>query len=89
MHVKIVDVDNQSSNDLLGEIYLDWRICLLNPGKWAIDKVFHLEGLNRHRSLKVLYLLNGSPATRLGEIYFKVRFLTHGAKDDKDPGFLK
>lgn len=70
--VIVKDSDTLASDDLLGFCDVYWDECAQNPGKWAINKVFELQGTPD---------VKGNLKT-LGYIYLQIKFIEHGMVDD-------
>jgi Ca2+-dependent lipid-binding protein len=68
LQVEVYDEDTMSS-DILGKFNLDMKPCIDNPGKWAIDQNFKLEGTKEWIEKKF---------KNFGEIYLQARFVKEG-----------
>ena len=44
IQVTIKDSDFGAADDVLGYCSVDWKSCVENPGKWAVNEVFQLDG---------------------------------------------
>jgi len=71
---EVWDEDKASADELIGFINVNWKVCIENPGEWAINEIRPLDGPDN------LVKTNKYPKG-FGTIYIQIQFLPEGMND--------